>query len=92
MLGIAELILIGLLVAYLFRMIRLPGLLGMLLVGLVISPHALGWVSPVFLECSDAFRVLALVVILLRAGLQIRRSALKHVGKPAIFLAFVPGL
>ena len=92
MLGIAELILIGLLAAYLFRRLQLPGLLGMLLVGLVISPHALGWVSPAFLECSDAFRVLALVVILLRAGLQIRRSALKHVGKQAIFLSFVPGL
>lgn len=92
MLGIVELILIGLLAEYLFRRLRLPGLLGMLLVGLVISPHALGWVSPSFLECSEVFRVLALVVILLRAGLQIRRSALKHVGKPAIFLAFVPGL
>ena len=92
MLGIAELILIGLLAAYLFRRLRLPGLLGMLLVGLVISPHALGWVSSSFLECSDAFRVLALVVILLRAGLQIRRSALQLVGKPAILLAFFPGL
>ena len=92
MLGIAELILIGLLAAYLFRRLRLPGLLGMLLVGLVISPHALGWVSPSFLEYSDAFRVLALVVILLHAGLKIRRSALKQVGKPAILLAFVPGL
>ena len=92
MLGIAELIVVGLLAAYLFRRLRLPGLLGMLLVGLVISPHALGWVSPAFLEYSDAFRVLALVVILLRAGLHIRRSALKQVGKPAIFLAFIPGL
>ena len=92
MLGIAELLIAGLLVAYLFRRLRLPGLLGMLLVGLVVSPHALGWVSPAFLDSSDAFRVLALVVILLRAGLQIRRSALKQVGKSAILLAFVPGL
>lgn len=92
MLGIVELILIGLFAAYIFRRLRLPGLLGMLLVGLVISPHALGWVSSSFLECSDAFRVLALVVILLRAGLQIRRSALQPVGKPAILLAFFPGL
>ena len=92
MLGIAELILIGLLAAYLFRRLRLPSLLGMLLVGLVISPHALGWVSPAFLEFSDAFRVLALVVILLRAGLQIRWPALKYVSKKAILLAFIPGL
>ena len=92
MLGIAELLIIGLFVAYLFRRLRLPGLLGMLLVGLVVSPHALGWASPAFLDSSNVFRILALVIILLRAGLEIRRPALKQVGKAAILLAFVPGL
>ena len=59
MLGIAELLIIGLFVAYLFRRLRLPGLLGMLLVGLVVSPHALGWASPAFLDSSNIFRILA---------------------------------
>ncbi len=92
MLGVAELLLLGLLAELIFRRLRLPGLIGLLLVGLAVGPHALGWVSPGFLAASDELRMLALVVILLRAGLQIDRRSLNSLGRPAFLLSFFPGV
>lgn len=92
MLGVAELLLLGLLVEVAFRWLRLPGLMGLLGLGIAVGPHLLDWVSPGFLAVSDEIRMLALVVILLRAGLQIDCQSLKRLGRPALLLSFVPGI
>lgn len=92
MLGVAELLLLGLFAEVVFRRLRLPGLIGLLGLGIAVGPHVLDWVSPGFLGASDELRMLALVVILLRAGLQIDTQSLNRLGRPALLLSFVPGI
>ena len=92
MLGIAELIIIGLLIEYIFRCIKLPSFIGVLLFGLLISPYGFGLISDSVLNNSEAFRTFALAVIVLRAGLQINYLSLKKLGKISFFLSFLPGL
>ena len=77
MLGIAELIIIGLIIEYIFRCIKLPSFIGVLLFGLLISPYGFGLISDSVLNNSDAFRTFALAIIVLRAGLQINYFSLK---------------
>ena len=92
MLGIAELIIIGLITEYIFRCIKLPGFIGVLLFGLLISPYGFGLISDSVLNNSDAFRTFALVIIVLRAGLQINYFSLKKLRTTSFFLSFLPGL
>jgi len=92
MLGVAELLLLGLFAELVFRRFRLPGLMGLLGLGIAVGPYVLGWVSPKFLEVSADLRMFALVVILLRAGLQIDCHSLRRLGRPVLFLSFVPGI
>jgi NhaP-type Na+/H+ or K+/H+ antiporter len=90
--GIAEMILLGLLADWLFRRFRLPGLLGMLLLGVVCGPHALDMLEPGFLDASSDLRMIALIVILLRAGLELSREVLNKVGLQALLMSFIPGI
>ncbi len=90
--SIAEMILLGLLADWLFRKMRMPGLLGMLLLGVLFGPYVLDWMEPGFLETSSDLRMIALVVILLRAGFELSREALNKVGLQALLLSFIPGI
>lgn len=69
---------------------KLPSLLGMILVGIVISPHGLHLVDESILQISGDIRQIALVIILTRAGLSLDLADLKKVGRPAVLLCFVP--
>lgn len=89
-LSLALIIIFGLLVHFIFTKLRLPGLLGMLFVGVILGPYVLNWINPVVLEISSEIRMIALVIILLRAGLGISKKEIQAVGLPAIFLSFVP--
>ena len=80
----------GLLGGELFRRLRLPPLLGMLLVGIAVGPHALGLLDQSLLDISDDLRKIALIIILTRAGLSLDLADLRKVGRAAIFLCFVP--
>jgi len=90
--SIAEMILLGLLADWVFRKLRMPGLLGMLLLGVLFGPYVLDWMEPGFLATSSDLRMIALVVILLRAGFELSREALNKVGLQALLLSFVPGI
>lgn len=90
--SLAVIILLGLLFNYLFEKLQLPGLLGMLILGIIIGPHALNLLDPKTIKISGELRKIALIVILLRAGLGISRESLKRVGKTALKLSFLPGL
>ncbi len=90
--SIAEMILLGLLADWLFRKLRMPGLLGMLFVGVLFGPYVLNLMEPGFLAASRDLRVIALIIILLRAGLELSRDVLNRVGKQALLMSFVPGL
>jgi len=90
--SIAELIIIALLVDWGFRRLRMPGLIGMLFVGIVLGPYALAWLDPSLLQVSSDLRLFALIVILLRAGLELSRKTLKRVGRMVGLLAVIPAL
>lgn len=85
-------ILFGLLSNKLFNKFKLPGLLGMIIVGAIIGPFGLDLLSDEIINSSADFRKIALIVILLRAGFGIKREDLKKVGGPAIKLSFIPGV
>jgi len=90
--SIAEMILLGLLMDWVFRTLRMPGLLGMLLLGVLFGPYVFDLLEPGFLEASQDLRMMALIVILLRAGFELSREALNKVGVQALLLSFVPGI
>ena len=88
--SIAIILLFGLLGGWIFSKMKLPSLLGMIIVGIVLSPHCLNLVDDSILTISGDLRQIALVIILTRAGLSLNFSDLKKVGRPAILMCFVP--
>ncbi len=72
--------------------LRLPGLLGMLIIGMIMGEHGLNLLDPTLMDVSKELRDFALIVILLRAGLGLRKSELNKVGKSAIKMSCIPGL
>ena len=90
LLGIAELILLGLLVDWVFRVLKMPGLIGLLLLGVLLGPYALNQLNPEIIMVSQQLRLLALIVILLRAGFEISRETLAKVGPRAVMMSFIP--
>lgn len=68
----------------------MPSLLGMIIVGIILSPHCLNVIDESFLAISGDLRQIALVIILTRAGLSLNLSDLKMVGRPALLMCFVP--
>jgi len=91
-LSLALIILFGLLFNKSFDKINLPGLLGMLLTGVLLGPYGLDMIHQDILNISPDLRKIALIIILMRAGLGIRKETLKKVGTPAIKLCFIPGI
>lgn len=90
--SLALIVLLGLAADIAFRKFKLPGLVGMLIVGILVGPYVLGLMRPEMMHVSADFRKIALIVILLRAGFELRRDTLNRVGKTAITMAVVPAL
>lgn len=80
----------GLLAGEVFRRLRLPPLLGMLLVGIAFGPYVLGLLDDSLLAISADLRKVALIIILTRAGLSLDIGDLRKVGRSAVLLCFVP--
>ena len=90
--SLALIFLVGLLFGAIFNRLKLPGLLGMILTGIILSPYALNLLDDSILEISADLRKLALVIILTRAGLSLNIADLKKVGRPAVLMCFVPAI
>lgn len=75
-----------------FETLKMPGLLGTLLLGIAIGPYGLDWLQPELLNVSGDLRRIALIIILLRAGLGINRDDLKQNGIAALKMSCLPGL
>lgn len=71
----------------LFRRLRQPALVGELLGGFVVGPHALGLVHPE--EVIALFAEIGVVILLFQVGLEVRVDELLRVGRPAIATAVV---
>lgn len=89
-LSLTLIIFLGLLCDYLLKKIRIPGLVGMLGVGMLLGPYAFNLIDPAILNVSYDLRMVALIVILLRAGLKIRRQTINRVGKTALIMSALP--
>ena len=88
--SIALIFLFGLVFGWIFSKLKLPSLVGMILLGILISPYALNLIDASILSVAADIRQIALVIILTRAGLSLDISDLKRVGRPAVLLCFVP--
>lgn len=88
--SLALIFLLGILLSSVFEKVKLPGLLGMLLTGIILGPYTLNLIDPSILSISTDLRQLALVIILTRAGLSLDLNQLKRVGRPAVLMCFVP--
>lgn len=90
--SIAIIILLAIIFNFIFEKIKLPGLLGMLILGITIGPYGFNLIHGDLLNISSDLRKIALIVILLRAGMGIKISDLKKIGKPAIKMSCIPGI
>ncbi len=90
--SLAELLILGVVVDWVFRKLALPGLVGMLLLGVAFGPFALALVDTELLAASGDLRLMAVIVILLRAGFELSRQALRRVGGRVVLLAVIPAL
>ena len=90
LLSLAIIFLAGLFAAAVFDRIGLPRIIGMLGVGIVVSPYVLGLLDDSILGISSELRQIALIIILIKAGLSLDLSDLKKVGRPAVMMSFVP--
>ncbi|MDE7233527.1 MAG: cation:proton antiporter [Ruminiclostridium sp.] len=86
----AMIFLVGMSAAAIFQKIGLPRIIGMLACGIVIGPYVLDLIDPTVLGISSELRQIALIIILIRAGLSLNLSDLKKVGRPAVMMSFVP--
>ena len=88
--SLAVIFLCGMLLGGLCKKLKLPPLLGMLLTGILLGPHALDVLDGSILAISADLRRIALIIILTRAGLNLELADLKRAGRPAVLLCFVP--
>lgn len=80
----------GLFLGFLCKQIRFPSLFGMIIAGIIIGPHVLNMIDPSILNISSEIRKIALIIILIRAGLKLDLNDLRKVGRPAILMCFLP--
>lgn len=89
-LSLGLILIVGLFFAKIFEKLRLPRIIGMLLTGIVLGPQVFNLLDSDLLNISRDLRSIALIVILIKAGLSLDIKDLKKVGPAAVLLSFVP--
>ena len=90
LLSIALIMLVGMAAAVLSKKVGLPGLVGMILTGVILGPCVLNLIDDSILNISAELRKIALIIILTRAGLTLGLDDLKRAGRPALLMCFLP--
>ena len=88
--SLALIFLVGLAMAALCQRLNLPRIIGMLITGILLGPYVLNLLDESILSISADLRQMALIIILLKAGLSLNLSDLKKVGRPAVMMSCVP--
>ena len=88
--SLAVIFLVGLSAAAIFQAIGLPRIIGMLATGILTGTYVLDLLDPKILGISSELRQIALIIILIKAGLSLNLSDLKKVGRPAVMMSFLP--
>ncbi len=90
--SLALVFLVGLSASAICRKIKLPRIIGMLVTGILLGPYVLDMLDPSILGISAELRQMALVIILIKAGLSLNLGDLKKIGRPAVLMAFLPAV
>lgn len=90
--SLALIFLVGLAAASICQRIRLPRIIGMLATGILLGPYVLNALDSSILGISSELRQMALVIILIKAGLSLDIGDLKEVGRPALLMSFLPAI
>lgn len=90
LLSIAYVLMAGMAAGWICKKLGLPSLAGMIITGIILGPYALNLLDGSILGISTDLRKIALIIILMRAGLSLDVDDLKKVGRPAILMCFVP--
>lgn len=90
--SVALLLVSGFILGMVMKGFRLPPLLGMLFVGIIFGPYVLDWLHIDLLHISSEIRTFSLLIILIRAGLGIKRHEIQAVGSLAVKMSSLPGL
>lgn len=88
--SLAFIFLVGLSMAAICQQLKLPRIIGMLITGIILGPYVLDLLDPSILSISAQLRQMALIIILLKAGLSLNLTDLKRVGRPAVMMACIP--
>lgn len=88
--SLAFIFLLGLFMAAICQKLKLPRIIGMLFTGIILGPYVWNLLDPSILSISSQLRQMALIIILLKAGLSLDISDLKKVGRPALLMSFLP--
>lgn len=88
--SLAFIFLLGLAMAAICQKLKLPRIIGMLVTGIILGPYVLDLLDPSILSISSELRQMALIIILLKAGLSLNLADLKKVGRPAVMMSCVP--
>ena len=82
--------LVGLAMGAICQKLKLPRIIGMLVTGIILGPYVLDFLDSSILSISADLRKMALIIILIKAGLSLDLNDLKKVGRPAVMMSFVP--
>ena len=85
-------VLMGFFVGQIARRLKAPALVGMIIVGVILGPQVGNVISPGVLDTANALRIIAVMVILMKAGLGLDREKLKQQGTVALRLGFLPAI
>ena len=88
--SLAFIFLAGLAMAGICGRLGLPRIIGMLFTGILLGPNVFNLLDSSILLISPQLRQMALIIILLKAGLFLNLSDLRQVGRPAVMMSFVP--
>ena len=90
LISIALILLVGMMMGWVCKRLKLPSLIGMIFTGILLGPYVLNLIDGSLLNISADLRKIALIVILTRAGLTLDIKDLKKVGRPAVLMCFLP--
>jgi solute carrier family 9B (sodium/hydrogen exchanger), member 1/2 len=91
-LSIGMVIILGIVCTKLLTRMKIPSFLGFLVIGVLLGPYAFNVLDTAFMGLTQELSTLAIVILLLRAGLGLSRDAMRKVGRPAVEMSFLPSV
>ncbi|MDR1782038.1 MAG: cation:proton antiporter [Bacilli bacterium] len=90
MLGIGLIIIGGIISNFICDKVKLPRLIGLMIIGFIIGPSLLNLIDKEILNLDLDIKNIALIILLIRAGLSININDLKNIKKRIIIISFIP--